>query len=371
MKSCQKRNRKRKAACLDEEQHQHVGEAVGERPHLSGVPPPGVKTLGGDVEQGVPVGQHQHVEEGPHLPGVPLSGVKTLGGDFEQGVSVGQHQHVEGPHLSGVPPPGVKTLGGDVKQGVAVGQHQRVGEGPDLPGVALPSVKTLECPDQTVIVERGLATSSRKSKRAVPCLSGLTKGLAMNKKNKQAVPTPNPKTSGSVTGNMRMKKRKDTDYNLNCWNLWWKRMEREGLKEMVDRKVMGMQRSARTFMNTNCDRNISTIGNMILTHTRTEEHVPELNYLNVTPKKRKCDLRTDPGLFQTQSVTESPAKRHRSNFNYLVKYWDNTTQLMNTPQQNLKKTIFNYTQINAQDQKMPKSANYPVGDELGESESGC
>jgi hypothetical protein len=34
-----------------------------------------------------------------------------------------------------------------------------------------------------------------------------------------------------------MKKKKPEGYNLNCWSLWWRRMERERVKEEVDRRV--------------------------------------------------------------------------------------------------------------------------------------
>ena len=27
--------------------------------------------------------------------------------------------------------------------------------------------------------------------------------------------------------------RKEIEYSLGCWSLWWKRMEREGVKEMM------------------------------------------------------------------------------------------------------------------------------------------
>ena len=45
-----------------------------------------------------------------------------------------------------------------------------------------------------------------------------------------------------------MKKKKPEGYNLNCWSLWWRRMEREGVKEEVDRRVQAMQKSVSHYM---------------------------------------------------------------------------------------------------------------------------
>ena len=84
------------------------------------------------------------------------------------------------------------------------------------------------------MIDMGVATSSRRKKRrAGPSLNKLAVWVATNNKTKVRLPTPNPIKPGSVPSK---KGRKDMDFNLNCWNLWWSRIEREGM----DRKVLYM-----------------------------------------------------------------------------------------------------------------------------------
>ena len=53
-------------------------------------------------------------------------------------------------------------------------------------------------------------------------------------------------------------------------------MEREGVKEMLDRRVLGMQHPIKNLMNTNCTEKISSIANRLLTHT-WKEWVSKIN----------------------------------------------------------------------------------------------
>ena len=97
-----------------------------------------------------------------------------------------------------------------------------------------------------LMTDMGVATSSRKKKRrAGPSLNKLAVGAATNNKTKVRLPNPNPTLPGSVPNKKGMK---DMDFNLNCWNLWWKRIEREGVNEGIHRKVLNMQRPASSFM---------------------------------------------------------------------------------------------------------------------------
>ena len=109
----------------------------------------------------------------------------------------------------------------------------------------------------------------------------------------------------------RKKVRKELDFNLNYWNLWWKRMEREGLKEGVERMVTNMQKPASSFMMRMSD---TCTGNMIRN--------VQAQHQSTTPLKRKSELWMDPELSGHQPEIGSPAKRSRYNFMNLVKFWD-------------------------------------------------
>ena len=85
-------------------------------------------------------------------------------------------------------------------------------------------------------------------------------------------------------------------------------MEREGVKEEVDRRVQAMQKSVSHYMKKD--------DGLIVRNSRS---VP--NYLWTTPQKRKCDIRMKPELCQSQNASESPAKRRELKFNSLLTFW--------------------------------------------------
>jgi hypothetical protein len=83
-------------------------------------------------------------------------------------------------------------------------------------------------------------------------LSGVEKVLtgSGSDSNGRTMPNPNPEMPGT-NRKKRMKKNKNEGYNLNCWSLWWRRMEREGVKKGVDRHVLSMQKSVSHYMTKN------------------------------------------------------------------------------------------------------------------------
>ena len=220
-----------------------------------------------------------------------------------------------------------------------------------------------------LVTDIGVAKSSRKKKRrAGPSLTKVAVGVATKNKTREILPNPNPTKPGSLPSK---KGRKELDFNLNCWNLWWKRMEREAM----NLKVTTMQRPASAFMmqmRDNCTGRISTNYNRV-----------PAQHLSTTPVKRKSELRMDPEISSHHSEIESPAKRRRKFMN-LVKYWggeqgrgaDGATQYVNTPQtltanqpQSMNSNSKIHKQITAQTKKLPKSDIY-LGCGGGESESG-
>ena len=281
------------------------------------------KPESGEEDSHLPGGRHhQHVEEGTDGPE----------GDLCQGLGDGgQHQHVA------------------VEPNKPDGQHQNIEAGSTQPSLS-PGM--------------GLAVSSKRKNRGVgPSLNKMALGVA-NKR--QAVTTPNPNTTVPGSGPNKMKK-KGMDYNLNCWNLWWKRMEREGVKEGVDRKVMNLQRPASSYFT----RPMRTKSDLEFENTPTIIKL-QTGYLHATPVKRKSDLRMEPEISSHQSANESPAKRRKTKFMNLMKYWggekgrgaDSTTQYMNTP-------LTINTQITARTAKLAEleSSQLVVGG-LKKSESG-
>ena len=77
-------------------------------------------------------------------------------------------------------------------------------------------------------------------------------------------------------------------------------MERQGAKEMMDRRVVGMQKSILNHMQNNNK-----------THRQIDKPGSEEKCLWTTPQKRKGDNSMNPEKFQNQSASGSPAKRRR------------------------------------------------------------
>ena len=80
-------------------------------------------------------------------------------------------------------------------------------------------------------------------------------------------------------------------------------MEREGVKEGVDRKVMNLQRPASSYFT----RPMRTKSDLEFENTPTIIKLQTV-YLHATPVKRKSDLRMEPGISSHLSANESPAK---------------------------------------------------------------
>ena len=152
-------------------------------------------------------------------------------------------------------------------------------------------------------------------------------------------PAVNP-TARPVKDNNERKKgkksKKEMEYNLGCWSLWWQRMEREGVKEMMARRVVEMQHPIRNFMTGRCTEKISSIASRLVTHTRTNSVKVRVLLSNgcqqTTPQKRKSDTRMNPELTQCHSDVGSPAKRQRLNnlINFLGGGANMKTQFMNS-----------------------------------------
>ena len=70
----------------------------------------------------------------------------------------------------------------------------------------------------------------------VPSTEGLT-GTGSDS-NGRTMPNRNPEMPNRKV--RMMKKNRNEGYNLNYWSLWWRRMEREGVKEGADRRVLSM-----------------------------------------------------------------------------------------------------------------------------------
>ena len=256
----------------------------------------------------------------------------------------GQHQHVE---------EGNHRPEGDTDKGLEDGrQHQHVAEEPDMPNRQHQNTEAGSTPP-SLVLNMGLATSNgRKKRRAGPSMDNLALGLATNRR---AVTTPIPAIPEPGPSK---RKRKEMDYNLNCWNLWWKRMEREGMKEGLDRRLVNLQRPASSYFTTNKKQD-------------------NFEYPHTTPGKRKCELRMEPDISSHNSVVESPAKRRKTNFLNLVKYWggekgggvDGATLYMNTPSTARKIPKINI-QITAQTMKVACSKSSQLVGGGRDSESG-
>ena len=106
-------------------------------------------------------------------------------------------------------------------------------------------------------------------------------------------------------------------------------MEREGLKEGVDRRVVNLQRPASSYFTPQKKPTI----------IEKRSTIRKTKYQHATPLKRKNDLRTEPDISSHHSAIESPAKRRKTKFLNLIKYWDGekgeggdgATQYVNTP----------------------------------------
>ena len=87
-------------------------------------------------------------------------------------------------------------------------------------------------------------------------------------------------------------------------------MERQGAKEMMDKRAVGMQKSILNYMQNNKK-----------THTQINKPRSEEKCLWTTPQKRKGDKSMNPEKFQNQSASGRPAKRRKIRFNSLLKFW--------------------------------------------------
>ena len=95
-----------------------------------------------------------------------------------------------------------------------------------------------------------------------------------------------------------VKIRKEMEYSLGCWSLWWKRMEREGVKEGMARRAKNMQHPMKYFMQGGCSDKIANIAKKLETHTRTETVTVKMLISNscqkTTLQKRKSHSSMNP-----------------------------------------------------------------------------
>ena len=195
--------------------------------------------------------------------------------------------------------PNVENLAQGVATCTVSGPSQAVvGEGARHP---LNKPNSWSSPDREGYDDLGLGVA--RSRVAVPSLAEVDKGKATHVQDRSAVP------SLSKTQRVPKKKKikiKENEYNLSCWSLWWRRMERQGAKEMMDRRVVGMQKS---------------VLNYIQNEGTKLKPKSEPKYLCTTPQKRKGDMCMNPEIFQNQSASDSPAKRRKIRFNSLLSFW--------------------------------------------------
>ena len=192
------------------------------------------------------------------------------------------------------------------------GLHVHAGGGGEGPGGRDQHQRVVE-----VLVDKGVVRSSRRGRGAGPSGVRRVRGVEVI-----LPPAVNPTDKHKIC-KKEVKIRKEMDYSLGCWSLWWKRMEREGVKEGMARRAKYMQHPISKFMRGGCSERISIIAKKLETHTRTETVRVRTLLPNVcqktTPQKRKCHMRMKPESTQSQSDVCSPAKKQK--LNSLINFW--------------------------------------------------
>ena len=171
--------------------------------------------------------------------------------------------------------------------------------------------------EERVLVDKGVVRSSKRGRGTGPPGGRRARGVEIIVK--QAV-NPGDRYERQKK---EVKIMKEMEYSLGCWSLWWKRMEREGVKEGMARRAKNMQHPMKYFMQGGCSEKIANIANKLETHTRTETVPVKMLIPNscqkTTPQKRKCHSSMNPELTLYQSDVSSPAKKQR--FNTLINFW--------------------------------------------------
>ena len=259
---------------VEDEQHERVGE--GQQEH----------------EQHPPEVQHQEESQEPLLAGDIMHGVSV---DSSEPLLERDRVQVEQQHHRSV----------EDDQDEQDGLHVHAGDGGEGPGGRDQHQRLVEVwaghEGGQVLIDKGVVRSSRRGRGAGP--SGVRRGVEII-----LPPAVNPTGKRKIC-KKEFKIRKEMDYSLGCWSLWWKRMEREGVKEGMARRAKYMQHPISKFMRGGCSERISIIAKKLETHTRTETVRVRTLLPNVcqktTPQKRKCHMRMNPESTQYQSDVSS------------------------------------------------------------------